>query len=50
MAEGHDASAFEKDHCVICKLGFGNKEPVRVFKYGIWSVMRNMEEMIFTPI
>ena len=20
MAEGHDASTFEKDHCVICRL------------------------------
>ena len=44
MAEGHDASAFEKDYCVICKLGFENKEPVRVSKKGMLTIMECCEK------
>ena len=44
MAEGHDASAFEKEHCVICKLGFENKEPVHVSKKGMLTIMKCCEK------
>ena len=44
MAEVHDASAFKKDHCVICKLGFENKEPVRVSKKGMLTIMECCEK------
>ena len=38
MAEGHLASAFKKDHCVICKLNFENEEPVHVTKKGMLTL------------
>ena len=44
MAEDHDASAFEKDHCVICKLGFENKEPVCLSKKGMLTIMECCEK------
>ena len=39
MAERHLASAFKKDCCVICKLGFENVEPVHVTKKGILTLI-----------
>ena len=44
MAEGHPTSAFRKDHCVICKLGFVNKESIRVTKKGILTIMECCEK------
>ncbi len=40
MAEGHDASTFKKDHCVIFVyiiiiIDFANKKPVHVSKKGM---------------
>ena len=50
MVEGHLASAFKKDHCLICKLNFENEEPVHVTKRGMLTIIEcceNMEKMTF---
>ena len=44
MAEGHLASAFKKDHCVICKLNFENEELVRVTKKGMLTIIECCEK------
>ena len=45
MAEGHLASsAFKKDYCVICKLGFENAKPVYVTKKGISTLIDYSEK------
>lgn len=44
MAEGHLASAFKKDHCVICKLNFENEEPVHVTKKGMLTIIECCEK------
>ena len=44
MTEGHLATAFKKDHCVICKLNFENEEPVHVTKKGILTIMECCEK------
>lgn len=44
MAEAHLASAFKKDCCVICNLGFENVEPVHVTKKGILTLINYSEK------
>ena len=44
MAEGHLASAFKKDHCVICKLNFENEEPVHVTKKEMLTIIECCEK------
>ena len=44
MAEGHLTSAFKKDCCVLCKLGFENAEPVHVTRKGILTLINYSEK------
>ena len=44
MDEGHLASIFKKDHCVICKLNFENEEPVHVTKKGMLTIIECCEK------
>jgi len=44
MTEEDFASIFKKDHCVICNLGFKNKEPVCVTKKRILTIVECCEK------